>query len=68
MKIILASLLMISSLFAELKVGDTFPSLTLLNQFDEKIELKKEGSFKIILSFEKDVSAGVKTFLDTQDN
>jgi len=67
MKIILASLLMISSLFAELKVGDTFPSLTLLNQFDEKIELKKEGSFKIILSFEKDVSAGVKTFLDTQD-
>ena len=67
MKILFVSLLMISSLFAELKVGDSFPSLTLVDQFDEKVELKKEGSLKIILSFEKDVSAGIKTFLDTQD-
>jgi hypothetical protein len=67
MKILFMSLLMISTLFAELKVGDTFPSLTLVDQFDEKIEVKKEGSLKLILSFEKDVSAGIKTFLDTQE-
>ena len=67
MKILFVSLLMISSLFAELKVGDSFPSLTLVDQFDEKVELKKEGSLKMIFSFEKDVSAGIKTFLDTQD-
>ena len=67
MKILFTSLLLISTLFAELKVGDSVPSLTLVNQFDEKVELKKEGSLKLILSFEKDVSAGIKTFLDTQD-
>jgi len=67
MKILFVTLLLITSLFAELKVGDSFPTLTLVNQFDEKIELKKEGSLKIILSFEKDVSAGIKTFLDTQE-
>ena len=67
MKILFVILLLITSLFAELKVGDSFPTLTLVNQFDEKIELKKEGSLKIILSFEKDVSAGIKTFLDTQE-
>jgi len=67
MKILFVTLLLMNTLFAELKVGDSFPTLTLIDQFDEKVELKKEGSFKMILSFEKDVSAEVKTFLDTKE-
>jgi len=37
MKILFVTLLLISSLFAELKVGDSFPELTLVDQFDEKV-------------------------------
>jgi hypothetical protein len=67
MKILFATLLLISTLFADLKVGDTFPTLTLVDQFDEKVELPKEGSLKLLLSFEKDVSAGIKTFLEGKE-
>ena len=66
-KIIIASLLLVSALFAELKVGDTFPSLTLVDQFDTKVEVKKEGDTKLLFSFEKDISAGIKEFLDAKD-
>ena len=66
-KIIMTSLLLGSTLFAEIKVGDNFPNLTLLDQFDTKMEVKKEGATKLILSFEKDVSSGIKEFLDTKE-
>ena len=66
-KIIMTSLLLVSSLFAELKVGDTFPSLTLLDQFDEKVDISKEGESQLIFSFEKEVSSGIKAFLDSKD-
>ena len=66
-KIIMASLLLATALFAEIKVGENFPNLTLVDQFDEKMEVKKEGATKLILSFEKDVSSEVKTFLDSKE-
>ena len=66
-KFIIITLLLGSTLFAELKVGESFPNLTLLDQFDEKIEVKKEGIAKLVLSFEKDVSLGIKDFLDTKE-
>ncbi|MBU1668925.1 hypothetical protein KKC13_10950 [bacterium] len=66
-KIIIASLVLVSSLFAELKVGDTFPALTLVDQFDEKVEVQKEGETKLIISFEKDVSSEIKAFLEGKD-
>jgi len=55
-------------LFAELKVGDSIPSLTLVNQFDERVEISKEGSSTLLLSFEKDISADIQEFLEKQDD
>ena len=66
-KIITVSLLLATALFAEIKVGENFPNLTLVDQFDEKMEVKKEGDTKLIVSFEKDVSSEVKTFLDSKE-
>ena len=66
-KIIIASLILVSSLFAELTVGNVFPTLTLVDQFDEKIEVKKEGKTQLLISFEKDVSSAIKTFLDSKE-
>lgn len=66
-KIIISALLLVTSLFAELKVGDAFPSLTLVDQFDEKVEVQREGATTLMLSFEKDVSSGIKAFLETKD-
>lgn len=68
MKIILSTILLISTLFSDFKIGDTFPSLTLIDQFDKKIEVEIKGSVKVIISFEKEVSSGIKIFLDTQDD
>ncbi len=67
MKLILTCLLFISTLSAELKVGESFPSLTLVDQFDEKTEIKTKGSTTLLLSFEKDVSAEIKTYFDAKE-
>ena len=66
-KIIIISLLLGTVLFAKIKVGENFPTLTLVDQFDTKIEVKKEGTTKLILSFEKDISSAIKDFLDTKE-
>ena len=68
MKIIITTLLLISTLLANLKTDDIFPTLTLIDQFDNKIEVQKKGSSKVIISFEKDVSLAIKIFLDTKDD
>lgn len=54
-KVITVTLLLMSSLFAELKVGDAFPSLALVDQFDEKVEILTQGERQLIFSFEKEV-------------
>jgi len=68
MKILFVNFLLITMLFAELKVGDSIPSLTLVNQFDERVEISKEGSSTLLLSFEKDISADIQEFLEKQDD
>ena len=67
MKLLITSLLLISALSAELKVGKSFPALTLVDQFNEKTEVKTKGSGTLLLSFEKDVSAKIKTYLDAKE-
>ena len=67
MKLLITCLLFISTLSAELKVGETFPTLTLVDQFNEKTKIKTKGSSTLLLSFEKDVSAEVKTYLDAKE-
>jgi len=60
-------LLLVSALFAEIKVGEGFPAYNLVDQFDEKMEVKIDGNTTLILSFEKDVSSETKKFLDTKE-
>ena len=67
MKILITSLLLISTLFAELHVGESFPELTLVDQFDTKTKVPTRGKVTLILSFEKDVSSGIKTYLDKKE-
>ena len=63
--IIMISLLLTATLFAEIKVGENFPSLTLVDQFDKKMEVNKNA--KVLFSFEKDVSSKIKVFLDANE-
>ncbi len=67
MKILITAFLLISTLFAELHVGETFPKLTLVDQFDAKTKVPTTGSTTLIFSFEKDVSSGIKTYLDRKE-
>ena len=68
MKIILTMLLFISTLFADLKVGEAFPSLTLVDQFDANITINQETKTTLLLSFEKEVSKTINKFLKEQSN
>ena len=67
MKILLITLLLVSALFAEIKVGDSFPKLTLEDQFSKKTEVTQKGSATLLLSFEKDVSADIKKYIGTKE-
>ena len=67
MKILITSLLLISTLFAEIKVGEAFPTLTLVDQFDTKTEIQTKGSTTLLLSFEKDVSSSIKKYIDAKE-
>lgn len=63
----MTTLILVSTLFAETKVGDAFPKLTLVDQFDEKTEIKQKGSTTLLLSFEKDVSSDIKKYIATKE-
>ena len=67
MKFIMMTLLCVSALFAEIKLGEGFPAFNLVDQFDEKMKVKMEGNTTLILSFEKDVSSEIKAFLDKKE-
>ena len=67
MKILIASLLLASTLFAEIKVGEAFPTLTLVDQFDKKTEIQTKGTTTLLLSFEKDVSSSIKKYIDSKE-
>ena len=67
MKIFIAAFLLISTLSADLHVGENFPKLTLVDQFDAKTKVPTTGRATLILSFEKDVSSEIKTYLDTKE-
>jgi len=67
MKIFIAAFLLISTLSADLHVGENFPKLTLVDQFDAKTKVPTTGKATLIFSFEKDVSSEIKTYLDTKE-
>jgi hypothetical protein len=67
MKILFINLLFITLLLAELKVGEQFPSLPLVNQYDKTINIPKEGEVILLISFEKDTSTAIQSFLEKQE-
>ena len=64
-KILTVSLLMSVMLFAEFKVGDTFPTLHLSDQFEKQTDVTNKIQY-ILMAFEKDVSVETADFFKKQ--
>ena len=64
-KLLLISTLLTASLFAEFKVGDTFPKTVLEDQFEKSMEVKSSDKL-VIMAFEKDVFIEISIFLKAQ--
>jgi len=45
---------------------EPFPTLKLVDQFDEKIEIDQENNTTLLISFEKEISKKINTFLKEQ--
>jgi hypothetical protein len=52
-------------LFAEFKVGDTLPKISLLDQFEKEHQVTTKDRL-LILAFEKDVAGQIKEYLETK--
>jgi len=63
--LLLISLLLTGSLFADFKVGDKLPPITLLDQFDKEHTVGDKDTL-LIMAFEKDISVVVNDYLKTQ--
>jgi len=63
MRILFINLLFITLILADVKVGEGFPSLALLNQQSKKVEIPKKGEVLLLISFEKDTSTAIQEFL-----
>ena len=66
MRTILFLLLTITTLFGEVKVGESFPTLTLVDQYDQNISVDKSTK-TLLLSFQKGVSSGIQAFLKSKE-
>ena len=63
--LLIISLLFTSSLFAEFKVGDKLPSITLEDQFEKEQKVTSKDTM-LIMAFEKDISIAISNYLKTK--
>jgi hypothetical protein len=63
--LLLISLLLTGSLFADFKVGETLPAITLPDQFDKEFTVDAKDKL-LIMAFEKDISVVVNDYLKSQ--
>jgi len=63
--LLIISLLLTSSLFAEFKVGDKLPTITLEDQFEKSQKITSKDKM-IIMAFEKDISIAIADYLKTK--
>ncbi len=63
--LLLISLLLTGTLFADFKVGDKLPTITLMDQFDKEFTVEAKDTL-LIMAFEKDISVVVNEYLKTQ--
>lgn len=64
--LLLISLLFTTGLFADFKVGDRLPNITLQDQFEHEMKVEITDTM-VIMAFEKDVSVHVNEFLKTKE-
>ncbi len=64
-RLLLISILFTTAIFAEFKVGDTLPSITLEDQFEKKQSVGKSDKM-IIMAFEKDISIAIADYLKSK--
>jgi hypothetical protein len=64
-RLLLISILFTTAIFAEFKVGDTLPSITLEDQFEKKQTIKSSDKM-IIMAFEKDISIAIADYLKSK--
>jgi hypothetical protein len=60
--IIILSLLFTTALFAEFKVGEKLPALSLPDQFEKELQVKSTDRV-LIMAFEKDISTAINNYL-----
>ncbi len=64
MKIIFLTFFSLSLLFAKVNSGDILPPLALVDQFDNKLEVKPNTT--LIISFQKSVSSEIQAYIDSK--
>ncbi len=67
-RLIVIHLFLLTLLSAELRVGESFPSLVLVDSENKTVEISKKGEVTLLLSFEKDISTDIQKFLEKQEN
>lgn len=63
--LLLISLLLTATLWADFKVGDKLPDITLLDQFDKEFKVEASDTL-LIMAFEKDISVTVNEYLKSK--
>jgi hypothetical protein len=64
MRLIFLTLVSLSLLTAKVTNGDILPCLSLVDQFDNKVEIRDDAT--LIVSFQKSISSEIQAYLDTQ--
>ncbi|MDD3591784.1 MAG: hypothetical protein PHO65_04040 [Sulfurovum sp.] len=61
-KLLIISLLLTGTLFAEFKVGEKLPAISLPDQFENTLQVESTDRL-LILAFEKDISSAINDYL-----
>jgi len=64
-RLLLISILAITALFAEFKVGEKLPTITLDDQFEKEFSVDAKDKI-IIMAFEKDISIAIADYLKSK--
>ena len=64
-KLLWIAVLFTVTLFADFKVGDSFPDIFLSDQFGRSVKIESSDRF-VLMAFEKEVAMGIHEFITTQ--
>jgi len=64
MRLIFLTLVSFSILFAKVTIGEPLPLVNLVDQFDNKVEVRSDAT--LVVSFQKSVSSKIQAYLDSK--